>query len=66
MIKKHSAFIRGILVGVSMVAVLDIPIVHWLIGAHRAYDHPSVDIFEPTIVMLAVFILIYNFYLEYK
>lgn len=63
---KHKPFFRGIIAGISLLGFLDILLVHWILKSHRIYNHPSVEIAEPLLFVLAIIIGIIFFYKEYK
>ncbi len=64
--KKHASFYRGIAVGIALVAILDLSIVHLVLEAHRSFSHPSVEIVEPIVIIVALVTFIYLARIEYK
>ncbi len=64
--KTHKPFLRGIFAGIAILGIFDLLIVHWIFKSHRIYNHPSVDIAEPILFIIAIIISGIMFYLEYK
>jgi len=64
--KRHPSFFRGIFVGIALIIIIDLPLIHWLFGWHRAFSHPSVDILEPMGFVLAIVVLIFILRREYQ
>jgi len=64
--KTNKSFIKGIIAGISLTAIFDLLIVHWIFGLHRIYNHQSVNIVEPLLFVLGIIIVAFIFYYEYK
>lgn len=62
---KNKSFVRGIIAGIAIIVVIDFPVVHWILGWHRTFNGPSVDIVEPILFVLAIIVLAKMVYDEY-
>lgn len=63
---KHKQFWRGILFAGSAGLALDFLLVHQLMDHHHLYEDPSVNIVEPVLALVLIFVAIVVFRKEFK